>query len=208
MDGKSEPLTSIPEMAKILIEGLQKIQPQGPYYLAGMCFGGIVAFEIAQQLVRSGESVAFLGVLDSNFAPQKRKHLAYYRMSFKKFIYDHILRRQIPIGDLLPRRNRRTHQVEDTYTQRIYHVFTANLYGQFKYTSSPYPGLITKFSTEWGVAERATIRWQKNTTVGLEDHIVPGVHSRRNPDDTRMLDEPNVQVVAEKLRECLERATP
>jgi len=207
MDGKSEPLTSIPEMAQRYIQDIQKIQTQGPYYLAGMCFGGIVAFEMAQQLLKSGEPVAFLGVLDSNYVPLRRKPPAYYQLTFKKFIYEQILGRQIPIEDLLPRIHRRRDQEEDHLTQRIYRVFTANLYARLKYTSPPYPGLITKFSTDWRVAKQATVRWHKATTLGLEDHIVPGSHVRRTPGDTRMLDEPNVQVVAEKLRECLERAT-
>jgi acyl-coenzyme A synthetase/AMP-(fatty) acid ligase/thioesterase domain-containing protein len=207
MDGKFEPLTSISEMSQRFIEGIQKIQPQGPYYLAGMCYGGVVAFDIAQQLLKSGEPVAFLGILDSNYAPPRRKPLIYYRLSLKKFIHEHILGKQIPIGDLLPRVHRSTHQENGRHSQRIYRVFTTNLYAQLQYTSPPYPGLITKFSTDWRVAKGATIRWQKATTGGLEDHIVPGSHVRRTPEDTRMLDEPNVQVVADVLRECLERAT-
>jgi acyl-coenzyme A synthetase/AMP-(fatty) acid ligase/thioesterase domain-containing protein/acyl carrier protein len=207
MDGKSEPFTSISEMGQRYIGEIQKIQSQGPYFLAGMCFGGIVAFEIAQQLLKSGESVAFLGILDSNFAPMKRKSLAYYRLSFMKFIYNNFLGEQILEEDLLPRINPRIHRKKDRLAQRTYRVFTTNTYAHIKYTSPPYPGLITKFSTDWRVAKLATSRWQKATTGGLEDHIIPGRHVRRSPEDSHMLDEPNVQVVAEKLRECLERAT-
>ena len=36
------------------------IQPAGPYYLGGMCEGGIVALEIALQLQQEGRKVAFL----------------------------------------------------------------------------------------------------------------------------------------------------
>jgi len=207
MDGKSEPLTSIPDIGQRFIEEIQKVQPHGPYFMAGMCFGGTVAFEIAQQLLKSGESVAFLGILDSNFAPRKRKPLAYYRLSIMKFFSDKILGQQIPIVDLYPRINPKLRQKKKQRTQKLYRVFTANLFAQLTYTSKPYPELITKFSTDWIVARRATLNWQKATLLGLEDHIVPGVHVRRTPEDTTMLQEPNVQVVAEKLRECLERAT-
>jgi thioesterase domain-containing protein len=40
------------------------VQPAGPYGLAGYCFGGVVAFEMAQQLARQGEPVAVLALLD------------------------------------------------------------------------------------------------------------------------------------------------
>ena len=42
-----------------------ELQPRGPYFLAGHSFGGLVSFEIAQQLVRAGESVSFLGLIDT-----------------------------------------------------------------------------------------------------------------------------------------------
>jgi thioesterase domain-containing protein len=41
------------------------VQPSGPYYLAGWSFGGFVAYEMALQLERLGEDVAFVGLLDT-----------------------------------------------------------------------------------------------------------------------------------------------
>ena len=41
--------------------------PSGPYYLAGECGGGAVAYEMARQLRAGGEDVAFLGLLDTVF---------------------------------------------------------------------------------------------------------------------------------------------
>lgn len=43
---------------------LRRAQPQGPYWLAGYSFGGICAYEMARQLRRDGEDVAFVGVVD------------------------------------------------------------------------------------------------------------------------------------------------
>ncbi|MEH2243500.1 non-ribosomal peptide synthetase [Nostoc sp.] len=65
LDGKSCPLTRIEDMAAHYIEALQKVQPKGPYFLGGWSFGGWVAFEMAQQLQKSGEEVALLAVLDT-----------------------------------------------------------------------------------------------------------------------------------------------
>lgn len=51
-------------MARHYIEAIRSIQPEGPYWLGGHCFGGIVAFEIAQQLAHEGQAIALLAVLD------------------------------------------------------------------------------------------------------------------------------------------------
>ena len=65
LDGKSSPLTRIEDMAAHYIEALRRVQPKGPYFLGGWSFGGWVAFEMAQQLQKSGEEVALLAVLDT-----------------------------------------------------------------------------------------------------------------------------------------------
>ncbi|MBC1218436.1 amino acid adenylation domain-containing protein [Nostoc sp. UCD121] len=65
LDGKSSPLTRIEDMATHYIEALRTVQPKGPYFLGGWSFGGWVAFEMAQQLQKSGEEVALLTVLDT-----------------------------------------------------------------------------------------------------------------------------------------------
>src|ERR1043166_6005583 len=59
------PHESIEEMASHYIKEMQSRQPSGPYYLAGYCFGGVVAYEMARQLEKSGEQVALLGLIDS-----------------------------------------------------------------------------------------------------------------------------------------------
>jgi len=55
---------SIEEMAAVYIQELQRQQPSGPYHLGGYSFGGLVAFEMAQQLLAQGQRVALLAILD------------------------------------------------------------------------------------------------------------------------------------------------
>src|SRR5436189_6164517 len=43
---------------------MRTVQPEGPYSLAGFCFGAILAYEIAQQLRRQGQEIAFLASFD------------------------------------------------------------------------------------------------------------------------------------------------
>lgn len=73
LDGKQPPLTKIAEMATHYLQEIKTIQPHGPYFLAGYSFGGNVAFEMAQQLHRQGESVEILVLLDTNrFGSEQR----------------------------------------------------------------------------------------------------------------------------------------
>ena len=47
---------------------VQSVQPNGPYLLGGWSLGGIVAFEMAQQLQRQGQTVALLAMLEGGQA--------------------------------------------------------------------------------------------------------------------------------------------
>jgi amino acid adenylation domain-containing protein len=65
-DGRRVPMLAIPDMARHYISEMKTIQPQGPYFLAGHCYGGDLAHEIARQLEQSAEEVAFVGLIDAN----------------------------------------------------------------------------------------------------------------------------------------------
>lgn len=57
-------LQTFEEMAEFYIGEIKQVQPRGPYFFGGMCLGGIIAYEMAQQIQRSGETVGFLGLID------------------------------------------------------------------------------------------------------------------------------------------------
>jgi amino acid adenylation domain-containing protein len=58
--------TSLAEIARHHVEQLRTVQPEGPFLLAGWSFGGVLAYEIARQLIDAGRTVEFLGLLDAN----------------------------------------------------------------------------------------------------------------------------------------------
>ncbi|WP_434626621.1 non-ribosomal peptide synthetase [Chromobacterium sp. CV08] len=64
----------IAELAAAHIERIRRIQPQGPYRLAGWSVGGSIAHAMAALLQEQGETVSFLGLIDScgDYAPQRR----------------------------------------------------------------------------------------------------------------------------------------
>jgi arthrofactin-type cyclic lipopeptide synthetase C len=55
-------------MAARMVGIIRSVQPHGPYRLAGWSFGGLLAYEVAQQLLGLDEAVAFVGLLDT-YAP-------------------------------------------------------------------------------------------------------------------------------------------
>jgi amino acid adenylation domain-containing protein len=64
LDKVQTPHTTIKEMASYYVERLRRAQPEGPYLLGGWSMGGVVAFEMAQQLRQQGQQVALLALLD------------------------------------------------------------------------------------------------------------------------------------------------
>ena len=65
IDGNGEPHDTLEQMAADYIVEIRRAQSEGPYLLAGHSLGGVIAFEIARQLDRENERVAFLGLFDS-----------------------------------------------------------------------------------------------------------------------------------------------
>jgi amino acid adenylation domain-containing protein len=63
--------SSVEGLAERYLGEIRRIQPAGPYHLLGHSFGGLVALEVARELHRLGEPVAFLALLDS-YAPGAR----------------------------------------------------------------------------------------------------------------------------------------
>src|SRR3546814_6197016 len=56
---------SVEELASFYIDRIRPLGGKGPYYLAGWSSGGIVAFEMARQLVSRGEEVGLVALVDS-----------------------------------------------------------------------------------------------------------------------------------------------
>ncbi|HLC42887.1 MAG TPA: amino acid adenylation domain-containing protein [Methylomirabilota bacterium] len=57
---------TIEAMAASHIETLRAVQPEGPYLLGGYCNGGVVAFEMAQQLQAQGQQIDLLVLIASS----------------------------------------------------------------------------------------------------------------------------------------------
>jgi thioesterase domain-containing protein/acyl carrier protein len=74
--GGDQPVYGVPDLGEDLarplaqiaaehVQAVRAVQPEGPYHLLGWSFGGSVVYEMAVQLERDGQQVAFVGLLDS-----------------------------------------------------------------------------------------------------------------------------------------------
>jgi amino acid adenylation domain-containing protein len=57
--------SSVEEEARDYLKELRAVQPHGPYLLGGYCLSGLVAFEMATQLLAQGEEIALLALIDT-----------------------------------------------------------------------------------------------------------------------------------------------
>ena len=195
------------DIAAYLVKAMREVQPKGPYYLAGLCVNAVIAYEIAQQLTRQGETVALLAMIDAH-------NHAYYKSPFKdgrytariKFHFANLLRMDSSetsayLRDRLDEARRKI--------ERITWRLTADREGHtddFKNTDSivhpafsqyepqSYPGKIVLLqSSEWPKSPYFNFKlgWE-DLTGGIDFHRIAGDHAY-------MFDEPNVEAVAQTL---------
>jgi amino acid adenylation domain-containing protein len=65
LDGRRLPHRTIEQMAREYVGEIRRLQPRGPYLLAGLCFGGVVAYEMGRQLAEAGEEASLLALIDA-----------------------------------------------------------------------------------------------------------------------------------------------
>jgi len=65
LDGAEPPHDRVEAMADCYVEAVKRVQPHGPYFFVGKCFGGVVAIEMARRLLEDGEEIGLLAALDA-----------------------------------------------------------------------------------------------------------------------------------------------
>lgn len=77
LDGTSEPLERIEELAGYFCSQVKTFRAHGPCVIAGFCAGGAVAFELAQQLQRGGSDVACLALFGAPYPARYRRSVLF-----------------------------------------------------------------------------------------------------------------------------------
>ncbi len=213
LDGRQPPLDSVQEMASHYIDLIRSVQPEGPYYLGGPSFGGVVCWEIAQQLHAAGEEVALLVLFDTfgpNFPTRQALPIRLYEhlvkvMSLPGKERSLYLRRRIPFlkkpkswdEKLLGRREPSSALLEAVRT-----VIQTNARARSSYTIQPYAGSVTVFqATHRPHWPGTSFRDPKNgwgPYAGGGVNVVPIDSSHQN-----MFNEPYIEELGKLLAEVL-----
>jgi len=213
LDGIEPPLTRIEDIASAYLPEIREIQPSGPYHLIGMCMGGVVAYEIAQQLHAAGEKVGFLGLLET-WPPEVASALPLPRairasallgiLTGRLRLHVETLRR-VPGLERLRFLGRGLRDVlRDARAEVFLHAVTqANRLAFRRYVPRAYPGSVVLVCAEGRpLAPSADLRmvWAGLALGGHEVYSAPG------DDSGLMLTEPHVRTLATQLTACLSRA--
>jgi thioesterase domain-containing protein len=198
-----------------------RLQPQGPYYLAGWSAGGVIAMEMAHRLRAAGEEVALVGLLDSRPPNAEQpvpdpvhlyRRLAGGLSSAEPAELDalEVEIRALSIDDRLPYLARwlGAHGAESRVQELdglkpVVEVFRANVVATRRHPLAPYPGSVTLFCAEEGRGEgweKAGLPelWKPFVTGELDVVVVPGTH-------LSMVNEPNVRGVAAAIQAAMDR---
>ena len=220
LSGTEKPLTSIEEIAAAFLAEIREVQREGPYFLLGGCMGGIVAYEMAQQLHAAGKEVGLLVLVETPLpertSEQQPRHLvrmfaALHLITGRLRLYiqtlarlrgrqrfEYLLERLKMLAQMAAQRDVFRGDRTEFYLQV---VTQANVVAFQRYQPRVYPGhviLIRDEDRKVTSDEDPRLAWSRLAAGGLEIHHVPG------DDSGLMLMEQNAAHLARQLITCLE----
>jgi thioesterase domain-containing protein/acyl carrier protein len=218
LDGLGQPLRRIEDIAAACIPEIREAFPQGPYHLVGMCMGGVVAWEMAQQLREAGQEVGLLALLETwpPEAASSRAHtlptsavlefitgrLRLYSETLARLRgperLRYLLGRLKPVWDVVRHRDP-LRGVRAEFHR--YAVARANLFAFHRYEPHPYPGPVVLFYAEGRTLINEAdgrLRWRQ-LAGQLDEYRVPA------DDSGQLLREPQVREIGAQLTRCIQR---
>jgi amino acid adenylation domain-containing protein len=178
LDGLEPPLESVPEMAARYVEEIRKVQPHGPYFLAGGSMGGAIAYEIAQQLSADGEPIGMLGLFDTYGPANRRLETAGHRRITLARVWRSLRNRLLRVTDRMRVRHARKHHQALSYDLRHREIQRVHGRAYLAYVPAPSTASITLFRASnqpAGVVDR-TLGWSDSAIGGIEVIDIPGHH--------------------------------
>jgi thioesterase domain-containing protein len=199
LDGTTAPLLTVKDMAEQYLMEIEAFQPQGPYYLSGAGDGGLIAFEIAQQLLAKAKPVALLFMMDtlpptlfgSDYQPPNLSRSISYYLRRIAFYGRQGFR---PLASVIWQtfRARVTQRVRRDQTDNPLKPIISHACWTYKPHS--YPGRVILFAAEQRPDTTASPqlrieKWQPHLSGSWDSQIIPGEH-------LHIFDEPNVNLLA------------
>jgi amino acid adenylation domain-containing protein len=195
LDGKRPCHRRVEDMAAHYIGEMRSVQPEGPYYLGGLSFGGAVAFEMARQLHAQGQEVGLVALFDT--FPGKYESKA---VLFLKFL---LLPASHKIRYLVRKSGEASSFVQDLFLPRAQNnVRKACREAANHYVAKAYPGRVVLFRASdksLRGLEDPLVGWSELALGGVQVHEITGSH-------TGIMAEPQVSDLARQLTGCLANA--
>ncbi|WP_445629004.1 non-ribosomal peptide synthetase [Nostoc sp. DSM 114167] len=219
-------IISVEETATRYLQEIRKIQPNGPYLLGGHCYGGVLAFEIAQQLQNKGQTVSLLVVIDAILSEtpiestddDDAKFLLRIAESIKTdnnidFLVPFEELRDLPLNQQLNFINQKANFIfsEPEINDFLHHykLFKSHVQAMRGYIPQIYPGKLTLFranqeiihdfeNPEWNTDD-PFLGWKKFSKQPIQMIEIPGDHFS-------IFVEPYIQELARYLRVCIDNA--
>ncbi len=215
LSADSSPLEQIETLAQHYLAAMQTVQPEGPYLLGGASFGGMVAFEMAQQLRARNQAVDLLFLIDT----PAREHLLFDLeddAAILAFVGNQVLSlngnavsvqelRSMPdemqIPALVQRvQNGHSQDFTTTRVQQLLRVIKAHRSAILSYTPQPYHERMLFFRAQERAEHAPAVRpehfWLDMALGGIDITTVPGNHITMNQS-------PHVQHIAARLEQSL-----
>jgi amino acid adenylation domain-containing protein len=208
------------EIAKDLVLALREKQPQGPYSLGGYCVSAVVAYEVARQLTMQGQDVDLLVLFEplNPFQSAKVRFAAgFRRMAFRvSFRFAELGR--LRVGEFPEYMRNRWRGLKSVFTDMVWSLSARSKFVKPRFRSpdldkilffaaSAYdpeplacPTVIFRCK-DWPMLSAGDpyFGWRELLTGPSETHEIPGDHAG-------IFHEPNVKILADKLRACLRSA--
>jgi acyl-CoA synthetase (AMP-forming)/AMP-acid ligase II/thioesterase domain-containing protein/acyl carrier protein len=221
LDAVMPPLTQVEEMASHYIEEIRRRQNCGPYLLGGFCSGGVIAFEMAQQLGGQGQTVKLLVLIDtygpgypeplpliprfcSEISHHVRELAGLKARDILPYISGRGVRRLKRLEGLIKRKLSgasagRLHMDKSVPGYPALYIAKLNRRATGKYTPRPYPGRVALFRArqpEW-CRPNHELGWSNFVSGGVVVVDVPSDHDQ-------MLQN---QVLVSQLKEFIDQAS-
>ena len=196
LDGKHANHARIEDMAAHYLDEIRTVQPKGPYLFGGFSFGGLVAYEMAQQLRARGEDVSLLVLFDTypgNLDPVGSSLMKLMLQPKRKNLVRDLTRAA---------RKRIKRSFRGLMIPRLLkNVRNSNRTAADRYVLGPYAGKATLIrATEKSLRTFSDphAAW-KGLVAQLEIHDIPSDHYG-------ILVEPQVQDLTQCLKSCIDQA--
>ena len=216
-DGVEQAHRSTEEMARAYLEDVRRQQPRGPYRLVGNCIGGVLAFEIARQLEAMGETIGALVLMDTDYPTPQR----YARHRWTQ-VREH-LKRRANVSHYLSRvSHHRDRLAALEWSEKLRYlrgravVVAGRAAGSIdapevaQDVRQTYIGTLRQYVPKKFGGAAALILSQEQqgagTTSGWSEVIGGGLTTLSSPGNHHTYVRDHVKLVAQQLRDCLDRS--